>query len=57
MKGEMGDSIQTFIEEGLLGKSYEHALKQFEEWLQETGTDLISFARSDVQQYIDTVIE
>ncbi|GIM48466.1 recombinase XerC [Collibacillus ludicampi] len=51
--------IQKFIEEALRGKSettirtYAHALKQFEEWLQGTGADLTSFARSDVQQYID----
>ncbi|PWK15761.1 tyrosine-type recombinase/integrase [Tumebacillus permanentifrigoris] len=51
--------LQRFLEEGLRGKSastirtYEHAIKQFEEWLQGAGTNLEEYSRSDVQQYID----
>lgn len=51
--------LHRFVEEGLRGKSvttirtYEHAIKQFEEWLQGAGTSLEEFSRSDVQQYID----
>lgn len=51
--------ISRFINEGLKGKSettirtYEHALKQFEQWLHGAGTDLEGYARTDVQQYID----
>ncbi|ARU61968.1 integrase [Tumebacillus avium] len=51
--------LHRFVEEGLKGKSdttiktYEHAIKQFEEWLEGTGTNLEDYSRSDVQQYID----
>lgn len=51
--------LAQFLEEGLRGKSattvrtYEHALSQFEKWLIGAGTDLDSFSRADVQQYID----
>jgi integrase/recombinase XerD len=51
--------LQRFLEEGLKGKSsttirtYEHAIKQFEEWLDGAGTNLEEYSRSDVQQYID----
>ncbi|KAA0805628.1 integrase [Bacillus sp. JAS102] len=54
--------IQKFVNEALKGKSvttvktYTHALKQFEQWLDGAGTDLESFARSDVQQYIDYMV-
>ncbi|OMD20350.1 tyrosine-type recombinase/integrase [Paenibacillus odorifer] len=51
--------LERFISEGLLGKSettiktYGHAIYQFEKWLDGAGTDLVNYARSDVQQYID----
>jgi site-specific recombinase XerD len=51
--------LQQFVEGGLKGKSaltvktYHHALKQFEEWLDGAGANLNDYARSDVQQYID----
>src|SRR5690242_7648725 len=51
--------LHRFLEEGLRGKSattirtYEHAIKQFDEWLQGAGTNLEEYSRSDVQQYID----
>lgn len=51
--------INQFVEEGLRGKSdhtvktYTHAIKQFSNWLEGAGTDLSSYARSDVQQYIN----
>lgn len=51
--------IDKFVSEGLKGKSaatvrtYTHALKQFEQWLGEVGTNLNEYSRSDVQQYID----
>ena len=51
--------LERFVSEGLRGKSkttvrtYEHALRQFENWLGGTGTDLAGFGRVDVQQYID----
>ncbi|PEU81505.1 integrase [Bacillus anthracis] len=54
--------IHKFVDEALKGKSittvktYTHALKQFEQWLDRAGTDLESFARSDVQQYIDYMV-
>ncbi|MFA2821561.1 tyrosine-type recombinase/integrase [Bacillus wiedmannii] len=54
--------IHKFVDEALKGKSittiktYTHALKQFEQWLDGAGTDLESFARSDVQQYIDYMV-
>ncbi|PHD06613.1 integrase [Bacillus wiedmannii] len=54
--------IHKFVAEALKGKSittvktYTHALKQFEQWLDGAGTDLESFARSDVQQYIDYMV-
>ncbi|MCC2382010.1 tyrosine-type recombinase/integrase [Bacillus cereus] len=54
--------IHKFVDEALKGKSittvktYTHALKQFEQWLNGAGTDLESFARSDVQQYIDYMV-
>ncbi|MEY2195778.1 tyrosine-type recombinase/integrase [Neobacillus sp. BF23-41] len=51
--------IDKFVSEGLRGKSattiktYAHALKQFERWLDGSGTNLNEYSRSDVQQYID----
>lgn len=51
--------LQEYLEDGLNGKaettirSYGHALFQFETWLDGTGTDLASYSRTDVQQYID----
>jgi integrase/recombinase XerD len=51
--------IEKFVSEGLRGKSattiktYAHALKQFEQWLDGSGTNLNEYSRSDVQQYID----
>ena len=51
--------LHRFVEEWSKGKSgttirtYEHAIKQFEEWLQVAGTSLEEYSRSDVQQYID----
>jgi integrase/recombinase XerD len=36
--------------------TYLHALKQFKEWLDGAGTDLVGFSRSDVQQYIDYLV-
>ncbi|MEV5024788.1 tyrosine-type recombinase/integrase [Paenibacillus sp. LPE1-1-1.1] len=51
--------LERFLNEGLRGKSettirtYGHAIHQFEKWLEGAGTDLINYARSDVQQYID----
>jgi integrase/recombinase XerC/integrase/recombinase XerD len=51
--------LDKFVEEGLRGKSvttiktYQHAIQQFGEWLDGSGTNLTDFARSDVQQYID----
>lgn len=50
--------IEKFAAEALRGKSqatiktYTHALKQFAEWLERSGADLESFARSDIKQYI-----
>lgn len=55
--------LMQFVNEGLKGKSnttiktYHHALQQFESWLIEHGTDLKGYARSDVQQYIDTLLK
>lgn len=34
-------------------KTYVHALKHFQHWLESVGTNLEAYARSDVQQYID----
>ncbi|EGL84002.1 integrase family protein [Caldalkalibacillus thermarum TA2.A1] len=54
--------ISRFINEGLKGKSkptirtYEHALKQFEQWLHGAGTDLEGYSRSDVQRYLDYLV-
>lgn len=54
--------IDRFVQEGLKGKSqttvrtYEHALKQFEQWLKGAGTDLEEYSRSDVQQYLDYLV-
>lgn len=51
--------LNDFIEKGLIAKSvstiktYAHALKQFEDWLDGSGTNLQDYARADVQQYID----
>lgn len=51
--------LDKYLEQALRGKSqttvttYAHALTQFEKWLDGAGTDLQSFSRSDVQQYID----
>lgn len=51
--------LHRFVEEGLKGKSattirtYEHAIKQFEDWLDGAGTNLEEYSRTDVQQYID----
>lgn len=55
----MLNTLGDYVENGLGGKSettiktYQHALKQFEEWLAGAGTNLNDFARADVQQYID----
>lgn len=55
----MASIIENYVENGLRGKSpttiktYHHALLQFEEWLKGAGTDLETFARADIQQYID----
>ena len=51
--------LERFVSEGLRGKSkttvrtYEHALKQFQTWLDGVAADLTSYSRIDVQQYID----
>lgn len=51
--------LERFISEGLKGKSattirtYEHAIKQFVQWLDGAGASLEDYSRSDVQQYID----
>jgi integrase/recombinase XerD len=53
------DLLTDFLTNGLAGKSqstirtYRYALQNFSEWLDGAGTDLKTFARSDVQQYID----
>lgn len=59
----MTDTIlKDFAEKGLTAKSettvktYIHALEQFAEWLDGAGADLNSFARSDVQQYMDYLV-
>lgn len=52
-------TLKEYMERGLQGKSaatkrtYQHALLQFEEWLEGAGASLDDFARADVQQYID----
>jgi integrase/recombinase XerC/integrase/recombinase XerD len=49
------DMLNQFFSEGLRGKSlttmktYHHAIQQFEIWLEGAGTNLIDYARSDVQ--------
>lgn len=54
--------IDRFLQEGLRGKSegtvrtYSYALKQYEAWLAGAGADLNTYARSDVQQYIDYLV-
>jgi integrase/recombinase XerC/integrase/recombinase XerD len=37
-------------------RSYLHAIRQFEKWLGEAGTNLSDYARSDVQQYVDSLL-
>lgn len=50
--------IEQFVTEGLAGKapntvkSYRHSLEQFAKYLDGSGADLTTFARSDVQFYI-----
>ncbi|WP_405168937.1 tyrosine-type recombinase/integrase [Paenibacillus sp. FSL H3-0286] len=50
--------LDLFISEGLRGKSeatvktYRHALKQFNQWLEGYDTTLEGFSRTDVQQYV-----
>lgn len=54
--------LTDYIENALKGKSestrktYFNNLKQFEEWIQDVGTDLESFSRTDVQHYIDYLV-
>lgn len=54
--------LDMFIKEGLKGKTnstqktYMNVLLQFEKWLDGAGTNLIEFARTDVQQYVDYLV-
>ncbi|WP_153726613.1 tyrosine-type recombinase/integrase [Heliorestis convoluta] len=58
----MNKLIEDYTEEALRSKSsttvrtYQYELKQFEAWLFAAGTDLYSYARADVQQYIDSLM-
>ncbi|MCY7865915.1 tyrosine-type recombinase/integrase [Bacillus spizizenii] len=51
--------VRQYVEEKLRAKSdttiktYVHAIEQFEYWLKSAGTDLSSYSRADVQQYLD----
>lgn len=51
--------VRQYVEEKLRAKSdttiktYVHAIEQFEYWLKNAGTDLSSYSRADVQQYLD----
>ncbi len=51
--------LKSFSEEAMRGKSentigsYLYVLRQFDVWLRGAGTDLATYGRVDVQQYID----
>jgi site-specific recombinase XerD len=51
--------LNQFLSDGLRGKSartiktYGYAIQQFEKWLDESGTNLREYTRSNVLQYID----
>lgn len=59
METTHSSTLEQFLEHGLRGKSattintYASGLSLFERWLQGAGTDLVSFSRADLQQYID----
>ncbi|MEG6615614.1 tyrosine-type recombinase/integrase [Peptococcaceae bacterium 1198_IL3148] len=55
------DILERYTREKLRGKSvatiktYLYVLRQFESWLIDAGADLNTYARSDVQQYLDSL--